>query len=351
MIHSQIHSSVLRDPRVLAFYRRRKVLVAGADGFLGFNCLCALRQLGAVVTIVTRRSSPRAGDLAGCVLRGDLRDPAIARSAVAGQELVIDLMGSSGAVESNRNPQHSLDQDCRSHLALLEACAESASLSRVLFASSRLVYGRPQYLPVDEEHPLNPESIYAAHKITVEHYLRILGSRRGLDYSIFRISNPYGPHQENNGKGYGVINQFLRQAARGEVIEIFGDGRQQRDYIHVDDVTAALLLASMNPACGGQVFNLGGSRGISLAGAASLISRLAGSEVRFVPWPLEYRVVETGDYITDMTRLSSFIRLPAPIDWEQGLAGSLEHYRRHPDSPRSQGQPADSQRLSREVLI
>ncbi len=317
----------LLAPQVLDFYRGRKVLVAGADGFLGFNCVRSLQRAGARVSITTRRATPRIGAVEGSIFRGDLRDPAFAQSAVAGQELVIDLMGSAGPVESNRDPRNSLDQDCVSHLTLFQACAESAHTPRVIFASSRLVYGKPLYLPVDEEHPLNPESIYAVHKITVEHYLRVLRNQRGLDFSIFRISNPYGRYQENNGKAYGVINHFLRLAARGEAIQIYGDGRQQRDYIHVDDVSAAFLLAGMNPACEGHVFNIGGTGGISLADAARFICGLANSELRFVPWPDEYRAVETGDYITDIRKLASFIHVTPPISWEQGLASSFDYYR------------------------
>jgi nucleoside-diphosphate-sugar epimerase len=197
-----------------------------------------------------------------------------------------------------------------------------------MFASTRLVYGKPLYLPVDEEHPLNPESMYAVHKITVEHYLRVLRAQRGLRYCAFRLSNPYGPFQENNGKAYGVINRFLRAAALGEEILVYGDGGQQRDYIHVDDVTAAFLLAAMNPRCDGQVFNLGGSSPVSIATAAHYVCTLANSKLRFVPWPDEYRVVETGDYVTDTRKLSEFIQPPAPVVWEQGLAGAFQHYRR-----------------------
>lgn len=321
-------AAIAARPELLDFYRGTRILVAGADGFIGYNCVRTLEALGAIVSVITRRTTPRVGQVSGEVFRGDLRDPAIARNAVRGQALILDFVGCAGAVESNRDPQNSLEQDCKAHLMLFQAASEVPKPPKVLFASSRLVYGKPLYLPVNEEHPLNPESIYAVHKITVEHYLRVLGAQHGVEYCIVRLSNPYGPYQENNGKAYGVINRFLRTAALGEDILVYGNGEQKRDYIHVDDAVIAFLIAAMTPRCTGQVFNLGGSAQISIAEAAEEICEFADSRLRFVPWPEEYRVVETGDYLTDTRKLSSFVQLPSPIALEEGLASAFRYYRR-----------------------
>jgi UDP-glucose 4-epimerase len=310
------------------FYRARRVLVAGADGFLGMNCVGALEKLGAQVSVVTRRESPRAVLSAHQIIHGDLRDPAVARAAVAGQSVVFDFVGSMGAVESNFKPQESLAQECSAQLSLFHACATSTAPPLVMFCSSRLVYGRPQYLPVDEAHPLNPQSMYAVHKVTAENYLQVFGQTRHLRYCIFRLSNPYGPHQPEDARGYGIINRFLRAAAGGQCIRIFGEGGQLRDYIHVDDVVAAFLLAAMHDKGRGQIFNLGGRSPVTIRSAAERIASLAGgSEVRFEAWPADQQAVETGDYWTDVRRLDSLVPLPQPVNWDAGLLHAVEFYR------------------------
>jgi len=327
-------SNIIRDAAVAGFYRRRKALVVGADGFLGLNCVDALRALGADVSIVSRRARPRAGGGAGKVFRGDLRDRSLARAAVAGQTIVFDFAGVSSAVASNRDPLGHLDAECRGQLNLFHACAETPAAPLVVFCSSRLVYGRPQYLPVDEHHPLAPQSLYAVHKITAEHYLHMFHQTHGLDSCILRLSNPYGPRQPPEAKGYGVINHFIRAAARGEAIRVFGDGTQRRDYIYVHDVIAAALLCAAEAGCRNETFNLGGSAGVSLREAAQTVARLAGgTPVYFEPWPADYLAVETGDYATDLTKLRSRLRLPPETPFAEGLWKTLNFYRAEESAP------------------
>jgi UDP-glucose 4-epimerase len=308
------------------------VLVTGADGFLGLNCVHALQELQADISIVTRRTSPRALDFDGAAFHGDLRDSETTRAAVAGQSIVFDFVGSMGAVESNRNPVESLNQECAAQLSLFHACAKAANPPRVLFCSSRLVYGKPQYLPVDEQHSLNPQSIYAAHKLTAESYLGVFGQTHRVPYCIFRVSNPYGPYQAEDQRKYGIINRFLRAAAKGESIRIFGDGHQLRDYIHVDDVVTAFLHAGMlNESCG-QIFNLGGRKAVSLRSAAERIAELAGgADMRYEAWPNDQQAVETGDYFTDMRHVDSVLRLPPEVEWDTGLRNALDFYRHEYD--------------------
>lgn len=304
------------------------MLVVGADGFLGMNCVYALQELQADLSVVTRRAIPRAVGFVGTAFHGDLRSGSTTRAAVSGQSIVFDFAGTMGAVESNRNPAESLHQECLAQLSLFQACAAAPIPPVVLFCSSRLVYGKPYYLPVDERHPLNPQSIYAAHKITAENYLQVFGQTHHLPYCIFRLSNPYGPYQAGEKKSYGIINRFLRAAARGESIRIFGDGHQLRDYIHAKDVVTAFLLAAMSSGSREEIFNLGGRNAVSLRSAAERISELAGgADVRYEAWPSEQHAVETGDYFTDMRRVDSVLRLPPAVDWDAGLLHALEFYR------------------------
>jgi UDP-glucose 4-epimerase len=316
------------DPSLGEFYRGRKVLVVGADGFLGTNCVEALKALESDISIVTRRAQPRAANISGTVFRGDIRDPELVNAAVHGQDVVVDLLGAAGAVDSNRDPNSSLEDELRAHLSVFQACAVTRHSPVVLFCSSRLVFGVPKYLPVDENHPLAPGSIYAVHKITAEKYLEVFARTHGLRSCTFRLSNPYGPHQAEGARSYGIINQFLRNAARGKGIRIFGDGRQVRDYVHVEDVMGGLLPCAMNSKCHGQIFNFGGSFTVSLRDAAELIARLAGKvRVTYEPWPANYKAVETGDYATDFTKIDSVLNLPPQRSIEEGFLDVLNSYR------------------------
>ncbi len=316
------------DPALREFYRGRKVLVIGADGFLGTNCVEALKALDAEISIVTRRAQPRVADFPGIVFRGDIRDPKLVQAAVEGQEIIVDFLGVAGAVDSNRDPNANLDEELRAHLSIFHACAVSRPSPVVLFCSSRLVFGAPRYLPVDENHPLAPGSIYALHKVTAEKYLELFAETKGLRSCVLRLSNPYGPNQAEGQRGYGIINLFLRNAARGKPIKLYGDGRQKRDYVHVDDVLGAFLPCAMNQKCHGQIFNFGGRTAISLREAAELIAQLAGGvRVVFEPWPADYRAVETGDYATDFRKIDSFLSLQAQRPLEEGFLEVLNSYR------------------------
>ena len=277
-------------------YANQNVLIAGADGFLGVNCAIALHAAGARVTLLSRAAEPRAALYCTRHIEADLRDVAAVAAAVEGQNFVFDLAGASGAVASNRDPAANADHECRPHLTLFAAAAGAVSRPVLAFCSSRLVYGSPQRLPVDETHPTNPASFYAVHKLTLEHYLRILRTTQGLRSCIFRLSNPYGPHWPPHQKSYGLINQFIARALASQPLEVFGNGAQRRDYIYVEDFMHIMLAAAATEECVGETFNVGGSEALSLDDAVKVITaEIPGTEVSYRPWTTEYRAVETGD--------------------------------------------------------
>ena len=306
-------------------YASRRVLVTGANGFLGRNAVHALAALGAELTLLDCR--PPSIEIPGArCLCGDLRDGELVRRAIQGQSIVFDFAGVSGAVRSNQEPTEALERECNPHLSLYYTCATSKNPPVVVVCSSRLVYGPPRYLPVDEEHPLNPQSIYAVHKVTIENYLRVFGNLHGLPFVIVRLTNPYGPHQAAETKTHGIINMFVRQALAGQPIRIFGDGAQRRDYIYVEDVVEVFMRLAVRENCHGQVFNLGGAEPIPLCDAAEAIARLTGSPtVQYIPWPPEYRSVETGDFQSDLSKIKGRVAFKH-TPFEQGLRRTIEFY-------------------------
>lgn len=305
----------------------KRILIIGADGFLGGYSALALHRLGAAVTLYSRREHPILNDLGLRTYQGDLLTTPVLEVAIEGQDVVFDLAGSSGGVESNRNAPENLNKECAPHLNLLQTASQLPKPPLILFCSSRTVYGKPKKLPVDESQSLNPNSVYAVHKKTLEDYLQVFHNLYGLNYLIFRLSNPYGPFPWQMGKSYGILNQFILKGYNGEPLPIFGDGRQLRDYIFVEDAVRAFITATITPHCHNEIFNLGGPAAISMAAAADeIIAQCPDSRIEFKPWPSAHQKIETGDYVTDCSKLESALQWKPTISFTDGLSRTLSAY-------------------------
>jgi len=198
----------------------------------------------------------------------------------------------------------------------------------IVFPSSRLVYGKPRYLPVDEGHPVAPESIYAAHKLAVENYHLIYGHLYGLKATVLRISNPYGPMQAGESRPYGIANRFIQAAVSGKQISLFGDGSQRRDYLYIDDLVDALLRAAWTEESRGKIYNIGDGKGTSMLELAELAVAAAGRGVIVrVPWPEEYRAIETGDYLSDITLARRELGWRPVTELSEGIVHTVKFYR------------------------
>lgn len=316
------------------FYRGKRVLVTGGLGFIGLNISQRLQELGADVTVLDNfmptQISQRLTELLTHikVAVADIRDEEKVARVVRDQEVIFNLAGKSGAADSNKTPLNDLDINCRGHLNVLEACRTFNPGVSIVFPSSRLVYGKPLSLPVNEKHPLDPESIYAAHKLAVENYHLIYGKLYGLKETVLRISNPYGPFQAGEGRAYGIANSFIQTAVAGRTITLFGDGSQRRDYLYIDDLIEALLLAASVPQSRDRIYNIGDGHGTSLLELAELALAAAGQgKIVHVPWPEEYRAIETGDYLSDISLARNELGWSPVTDIRKGIARTVEFYR------------------------
>ncbi len=316
-------------------YRGRKILVTGGAGFIGLNLVERLVELGADVTIYDYAMSRSAEVMAEQyrdrlrLCQGDIRDEAKVEEAVRGKDILFNLAGKSGAADSNKSSLIDLDVNCRGHLTLLEACRRINPGAAVVFPSSRLVYGRPRQLPVDEDHPLQPESFYAVHKTTVEHYLQVYARQFDLRSAVLRISNPYGPLQGHDERIYGVANKFVQAAVDNQPIRLFGDGTQKRDYLYIDDLVDALLKSGIKASSPPLVMNIGGREVVSLQQLAELIVRLAGTgSIEHVTWPEEFLSVETGNYYGCLQRAENHLAWQPVTSLEDGLGKTIERYRK-----------------------
>ena len=320
----------------MSFYANRRALVIGGFGFLGVNVTERLRQLGALVTIVTRSRDTHAAAAAAAaahgirVLEGDLRDPVAMREAVAEQDVVFNLSGQSGAVQSMDDPWTDLDVNCRGNLVLLEADRQVNPGVKLIFVSSRLAYGRVGMAPVSEEHLADPLCIHAIHKLAVEQYLKLYGQVYGIAWSAARLTNPYGPGQSPERTAYGIVNRMIHQAIAGYPLLVYGDGLQRRDYIYVEDAVAALLCMAESPASTGRIYNVGSGVGTPLVDMARSIGALAGgTRVDYVAWPALAGQIETGDFVADVSRIRGELGWEPRVALADGLQRTVAFYRNH----------------------
>jgi UDP-glucose 4-epimerase len=317
-------------------YAGRRTLVVGGLGFLGGHLTRGLTDAGALVSVLTpsrARHQETADAFARsgiAIIEGDVRDSQRVREAVAGHDVVFNLSGQSGAVSSMEDPWADLDVNVRGNLTILEAVRELNPSARVVFVGSRLQYGRAESLPVNEGDLGEPLCLHAIHKQTVEQYLTLYSRLFGIEYSIARVTNPYGPGQPQSRTAYGVVNRLIHLALADETLPIYGDGLQQRDYVHVDDVTAALLLLGVAPAAKGRVYNVGSGAGTRMVDMARIIVDVAGGgRVVHVPWPPLAARLETGDFVADVSRLKAELGWVPHVSLREGLERTVAFYRAH----------------------
>jgi nucleoside-diphosphate-sugar epimerase len=251
-------------------------------------------------------------------------------SIIHGYSAVFSLAGLSGAANSIHDPYNDVKTNLIGHLNILEACRLHNPSAVIIFPSSRLVYGKPAYTPVDEKHPLDPESIYAIHKLTAEYYYGLYHKIYKLRTIIFRISNPYGPYQLFGEKKYGILNWFIFNALKGTEIELYGYGSQKRDYIYIDDLTDLLIASLENSSLHGGTFNVGSGHGISIHDAIEVLKTLIpGLTYKFVKWPEIEKKIETGDYISDIEKICMLTGWKPGISFSEGMKRTVDYYRNH----------------------
>jgi nucleoside-diphosphate-sugar epimerase len=263
-------------------------------------------------------------------VQGDIRDGSLVKSLVREADFIFSLAGQVSYVDSNTDPMLDLDINCKGHLQVLEACREAKTRARLIFASSRFVYGKIDYNPVDEGHPFNCLSIYGIHKLAGEKYYRFYQEAYGLETVSVRIANPYGPRQQMKHSKYGILNWFIRLALEGKPLTIYGEGRQGRDYIFVEDLAEAMLALVQAPGVSGEVYNLGSATSTPFIEMARMVAEaVPGTEVQQVEWPADRYFVETGDYISDISKITGSIGWRPRTSLKEGIERTVAYYSKY----------------------
>jgi UDP-glucose 4-epimerase len=319
------------------FYRGRRVLVTGGLGFIGSNLCRALVDLGAEVLAVDSLLPDYGGNLFNLenyegrvrINIADVRGHAM-EYLVRGQDVLFNLAGQVSHIDSMTDPFTDLEINCRSQLWILEAVRKNNPEIKIVYAGTRQVYGKPQRLPVDETHPLQPTDVNGINKISGELYHLVYHSVYGIRATSLRLTNTYGPRQLIRHNRQGFIGWFIRKTVLGEEIQVFGDGLQRRDFDYVDDVVDAFLRAGASEDANGQVFNLGGDEAISLLDLVKLMIEIAGKgSYVVVPFPPDRKRIDIGDFYSDATKIGKTLGWSPTVRLRDGLARTLDYYGRH----------------------
>jgi len=316
----------------------RRVLITGGLGFIGSNLAHRLVELGARVLIVDSLIPDYGGNLYNVqdirdvtkINIADVRDTHTMRYLVQGQDFLFNLAGQVSHIDSMTDPFTDLEINVRAQLSIVESCRYHNSAIRIVHAATRQQYGRPLYLPVDEEHLIQPTDVNGINKAAGEMYFMVYTQVYGLRATSLRLTNTYGPRQLIAHNRQGFIAWFVRKALLGEEIQLFGTGEQLRDMCYVDDTVEALLLAAASESAIGQIYNVGGPRPVSLKEVVETLVEVAGKgSFKLVPFPSERKNIDIGDFYTEYSKIKEALGWEPRVDLREGLERTLAYFTKH----------------------
>lgn len=325
-------------PRDLAAFRGSSTVITGGAGFIGSHLARALVRLGATVTLVDSLIPEYGGNLCNVAdvadsVRlhvSDVRDPHSMRYLVQGADYLFSLAGQTSHGDSMRDPFTDLDINAVAQLSILEACRSHNPEIRIVFASTRQIYGRPQYLPVDESHPLVPVDVNGINKLAGEQYHLVYNSVYGIRAGCLRLTNTYGPGMRVKDARQTFLGIWIKRLLSGEPIQVYGDGSQYRDFTYVDDAVDAFLRAALTETFYGTSLNLGGIGYVSLCDLAKIMIELnGGGEVVTIPFPPGAEAIDIGDYRADDSQARRILGWSPRVNLDVGLRRTLDYYRLH----------------------
>jgi UDP-glucose 4-epimerase len=320
-------------------FEARNVLITGGLGFIGSNLAHRLAGLGSHVTLVDSLIPEYGGNLfniAGIeglvnVNISDVRDDHSLRYLVQGQDFLFNLAGQTSHLDSMQDPYTDLDINCRSQLLILEVCRKYNPQIKIVFASTRQIYGKPDYLPVDERHLLRPVDVNGINKMAGEWYHILYNNVYGIRACALRLTNTIGPRMRVKDARQTFLGIWIRLLLEGKPFEVWG-GEQLRDFTYVDDAVDAFLMAAASDESNGQIFNLGGDCVIGLKDLADLLIQVnGGGEYILHSYPADRKRIDIGDYYADFSRIRSALGWEPKVPLREGLARTIAYYQQYHD--------------------
>ena len=316
-------------------FKDRKVLILGGMGYIGSNLAVRLVNEGADVTIVDSMLPEYGGNLTNIeyikdtvkINYSDIRDTFSMDYLVRDIDVIYSMAGQTSHIESMTDPMTDLDINARSQLSILESCKKHNRNVKILYASTRQLYGKPQYLPVDEKHPVVPVDVNGINKLAAEEYYTLYSKIYGMKCVSLRLTNTYGPRQHLHGEKQGFASIFIRKAIDGEEIKIFGDGEQLRDFNYIDDVVEAFLLATDNDKVYGNVYNLGSHEHYSLLQFIDYLSKNTSFNFEKIPFPENRKKIDIGDFYSSYQLFNSVTGWKPSVGLQEGMERTIEYFK------------------------
>jgi UDP-glucose 4-epimerase len=319
-----------------SIFCKKKVLITGGLGFIGSHLAERLVRLGADVSIIDALVHGCGGNRHNIaaikpnvkLTIGNINNKDLLRPLIDQTDFIFNLAGQASHMSSLQNPWDDLNNNSVCHLTLLETCRHINPAVKIVYAGTRQVYGRPLYLPVNEDHPLKPVDYNGISKLAGEMYHLTSHHIYGLQTTSLRLTNVYGPHMRTKDGRLTFVGLWFHQLIEGESLRIFGNGKQIRDLNYIDDVVDAFLLAAASPASNGQVYNLGGNEAISLLNLAQLMITLNGSgSYQLVNFPKKRQKIDIGSYSGDFSKIKSQLGWSPRVNLQNGIKMTLDFYR------------------------
>lgn len=316
-------------------YSGSNVLITGGLGFIGSNLAIALVNEGANVTLVDNLTPEYGGNVFNIneikdkikVSICDVRDSDSMAALLKDKHYLFNLAAQTSHMESMLDPKTDLDINVTAQISILEACRKVNTQIKIVYASTRQIYGKANYLPVDEKHSINPPDVNGINKFAGEQYHLLYSQVYGINSCILRITNTYGPRMRVKDSRQTFVGIWMRSLIEGSPIKVYGDGMQLRDFNYVDDCVNALLLAGLSNVSTGKIYNLGSNQVVNLKNLAELMITLRpGGSYNFVPFPEALRPIDIGDYYGNFNLISSELGWTPKIELADGLSRSLDFY-------------------------
>jgi nucleoside-diphosphate-sugar epimerase len=311
----------------LSVLNGKAIAITGGHGYIGSALAEALKEYTDSVLRVTRRGIPNASD----TLQADIRAASCWKEIVDRAEIIFHLAGNTSVYAAAKDPAGSLNSSVLPVSHLIAAAQATGRRPRVVFASTATVHGLTDKLPVSESDPASPTTIYDLHKLFAEMQLALATKQGILESVALRLANVYGPSLNSSAaEDRGILNKIARMALQGENLRIYGHGNYLRDYVYIDDVVRAFLLASITKGVAGERFLVAGGVGVAVKNAFQLVADQAamvtGRKVRIehVDWPAGADLIERRNFVADITVISDKLKWTPEVDLENGIRRLIE---------------------------
>lgn len=318
-------------------FANKRVLITGGLGFIGSNLAWQLVKSGAQVTLVDSLIPEYGGNLFNItgiedhlkVNISDVRDEHSMKYLVQGQDYLFNLAGQTSHMDSMQDPYTDMEINCKAQLSILETCRKFNPNIKIVFASTRQIYGKPEYLPVDEKHPLSPVDVNGINKTAGEWYHLLYHNVYGIRTCVLRLTNTYGPRMRIKDSRQTFVGIWIRLLIEEKPFEVW-EGHQLRDFTYVDDVVDAFMLTAISEEANGQIFNIGGDCIISLKELADLLITLNGKgSYKSCSFPQDRKKIDIGDYYSDYSKIQNILGWKPETSLREGLIETLAYYKEH----------------------